>query len=157
MQHFYLEILLEFFQQENWIHFFSFQPCCCDFATELLPQYCVLISISLDSRRIASLFMETVLPQTSNNPPNVNVMLQSDSDKVCKYLERNCSSLTAVDQSPTRTKSKYAACQLQCIVDEHSMYKQRPPLSSPTGRARWTGLVYYLKPCCITTKTKNEA
>ena len=64
---------------------------------ELLPQYCVLISSSLDSRRKASVFMETVLPQINNNQPNVDVMLQSDSDKVCKYLERNCSSLNAVD------------------------------------------------------------
>lgn len=33
--------------------------------------------------------METVLPETSNNQPNVDVMLQSDFNKVCKYLERN--------------------------------------------------------------------
>lgn len=124
---------------------------------ELLPQYSVLISRSLGSRRKASVFMETVLPQTSDNQPNVNVMLQSDSDKVCKYLERNCSSLNAADQSLTGTKSKYAVCQMQYIVDEHNMYKQRPLLSSPAGTARWTGLVYYLKSCCITTKTKNEA
>lgn len=124
---------------------------------ELLPQYCVVISSSLDIRRKASVFMETVLPQSSNNQPNVDVMLQPDSEKVCKYLERNCSSLNAVDQSPAGTKNKYAACQLQNFVDEHSMYKQRPPLSSPAGTARWTGLVDYLKSCCITTKSRNEA
>lgn len=101
------------------------------------------------------MFMETVHPQTNNDQPNVDVMLQSDSDKVCKYLERNCSSLNAVDQSPTGTKNKNAPCQLQNFVDEHSMYKQRPPLSSLAGTARWTGLADYLKSCCIITKTKN--
>lgn len=121
---------------------------------ELLSQYGVLIFNSLGNKRKA-MFIGTVLPQKSNNQPNVNVMLQSDSDKVCKYLERNCSSLKAVDQSPTGTKNKYAACQLQNFVDEHSMYKQRPLLSSPAGTARWTGLIDCLKSCCITTKTKN--
>lgn len=56
---------------------------------KLLLQYCMLIPSSLDSRIKANVFMETVLPETSNNQPNVDVMLQSDFNKVCKYLERN--------------------------------------------------------------------
>lgn len=67
----------------------------------LLPQYYLLISRSLDRSRKASVFMEIVIPQTSNNQPDVDVMLQSESDRVCKYVERNCSSLNAVDQSPS--------------------------------------------------------
>lgn len=136
---------------------FVFQQCCWGFAVVLLPQYYVLISSSVDSSRKASVFMETVLPQTSDNQPNVSVMLQSDSDKVCKYLERNCSSSNAVAQSPSGTNSEFAAFQLQSSVDEHSTHKQRPPLSSPAGTARCTGLVDCLKSCCITTETKNGA
>lgn len=59
---------------------------------------------------------------------NVGVTLQSDYDKVCKYLERNCSSSNAVAQSPNGANPKFAAHQLQNFVDEHSMYKQGPPL-----------------------------
>lgn len=80
---------------------FVFQQCYWDCAMGLLPQYCLLISSPLDRSRNASVFMEIVLPQTSNNQPDVDVMRQSESDRVCKYVERNCSSLNAVDQSPS--------------------------------------------------------
>lgn len=136
---------------------FLFQQCSWGFAVALLPQYCVLISSSADSRRKSSVLMETVHPQTSDNQPNVGVMLQSDSDKVCKYLERSCSSSNAVVQSPSWTNPRLAARQLQNFIDEHRMNKQRPLLSSPAGTARCTGLVDYLKSCCITTETKNGA
>lgn len=90
---------------------FLFQQCSWSFGVALLPQCCMLISSSVDSRRKASVFMETGLPQTRDNQPKVGVMLQSDSDKVCKYLERSCSSSNAAAQSPSGANPSTAAAE----------------------------------------------
>lgn len=86
------------------------------------------------------MIMETEPPQTSDNQSNVGVMLQSDSDKVCKYLERSCSSSKAVAQSPSGTNPRLAVHQLQNFVDESSMNKEATAIiTGRNSQMGWAG------------------